>query len=139
MAKKEKLTPNATPETVMPQDDAMQQLIENAINEIKEEVLIIDEPEQPADNAQPAQPEKKVDISTIIEVIPDTFTPATLDKLFLFNDGGKTVRRHLRKYFATSMGHEHKATWSFNKTTNADVIEYFAAKYAFDLNAIAAK
>lgn len=136
MAKKDKLTPNATPETVMPQDDAMQQLIENAINEIKEEVPVIDEP---ADNTTPAQPEKKVDISTIIEVIPDTFTPATLDKLFLFNDGGKTVRRHLRKYFTTIMGHEHKANWSFNKTTNADVIEYFASKYAFDVNAIATK
>lgn len=135
MAKNLKKDNQVTPKTVMPQDDAMQQLIENAIDEVKEEVLVIDEP---ADNATPAQPEKKVDISTIIEVIPDTFTPATLDKLFKFNDGGKTVRRHLRKYFATAMGHEHKTTWSFNKTTNADVIEYFAAKYAFDLTAIAA-
>lgn len=136
MAKKDKKENKVTPETIMPQDDAMQQLIENAINEVKEEVPVINEP---ADNATPAQPEKKVDISTIIAVIPDTFTPATLDKLFLFNDGGKTVRRHLRKYFATAMGHEHKANWSFNKTTNADVIEYFASKYAFDLEAIATK
>ena len=135
--KKDKVIPQAD---VMPQDDAMQQLIENAIDEIKEEVPVINEPEQPTDAEQPAQPatDVKVDISTIIEVIPDTFTPATLDKLFLFNDGGKTVRRHLRKHFSTAIGHEHKTTWSFNKTTNADVIEYFAAKYAFDLTAIAA-
>lgn len=124
MAKRDKVTPKAD---IMPQDDTMQQLIENAINEVKEEVPVINEPKQP---------EKKVDISSIIAVIPDTFTPATLDKLFLFNDGGKTVRRHLRKYFAAAMGHEHKSNWSFNKTANADVIEYFAAKYTFDLNAI---
>ena len=129
MAKTTKATPKAD---IMPQDDAMKQLIENAINEVKEEVPVINEPQQ---TEQP----KKIDISTIIAVIPDTFTPATLDKLFLFNDGGKTVRRHLRKHFATAMGHEHKANWSFNKTTNADVIEYFAAKYAFDLNAITTK
>jgi hypothetical protein len=121
MAKRDKVTPKAE---VMPQDEAMQQLVENAINEVKEEVPVIN------------GPEKKVDISSIIAVIPDTFTPATLDKLFLFNDGGKTVRRHLRKYFAAAMGHEHKSNWVFNKTANADVIEYFAAKYAFDLNAI---
>lgn len=124
MAKRVKVTPKAD---TMPQDEAMQQLVENAINEVKAEVPVINEPKQP---------EKKVDISSIIAVIPDTFTPATLDKLFLFNDGGKTVRRHLRKYFAAAMGHEHKSNWVFNKTANADVIEYFAAKYAFDLNAI---
>ena len=124
MAKRDKVTPKAE---VMPQDSSMEQLIENAINEVKAEVPVINEPKQP---------EKKVDISSIIAVIPDTFTPATLDKLFLFNDGGKTVRRHLRKYFAAAMGHEHKSNWVFNKTANADVIEYFAAKYAFDLNAI---
>lgn len=124
MAKRDKVIPKAD---TMPQDGAMEQLIESAINEIKEEVPVINEPKQP---------EKRVDISSIIAVIPDTFTPATLDKLFLFNDGGKTVRRHLRKYFATAMGHEHKSNWVFNKTANADVIEYFAAKYAFDLNAI---
>lgn len=144
MAKnKNKSTQDIQDTNIIPQHDEMEKLIEEAINDIKEEVPVIDEPvidepviDEPADNATPAQPEKKVDISTIIAVIPDTFTPATLDKLFLFNDGGKTVRRHLRKYFATAMAHEHKANWSFNKTTNADVIEYFASKYAFDLEAI---
>ena len=130
MAKKSNVTPKAD---IMPQDDAMQKLIDNAINEVKEEVPVVNEP------AQPATTEAKVDISTIIAAIPDTFTPATLDKLFLFNDGGKTVRRHLRKHFATEMKHEHKSSWSFNKTTHVNVIEYFAAKYAFDVNAIAAK
>lgn len=124
MAKRDKVTPKAE---VMPQDSSMEQLIENAINEVKEEVPVINEPKQP---------EKRVDISSIIAVIPDTFTPATLDKLFLFNDGGKTVRRHLRKHFAAAMGHEHKSNWVFNKTTHANVIEYFAAKYTFDLEAI---
>ena len=75
------------------------------------------------------------EVKEIIAVLPDTFTPATLDKLFLFNDGGKTVRRHLRKHFAEAMKHEHKDKWVFNKS-NTDVIEYFATKYTFDLNAI---
>ena len=111
MAKKNKVTTNT---------DIMQ-LTENTVNEVKEVVNEL-------------KPEK-VDISTIIAVLPDTFTPATLDKLFLFNDGGKTVRRHLRKHFAAAMGHEHKSNWIFNKS-NTDVIEYFAAKYTFDLEAI---
>ena len=126
MAKSKNKSTQVTPDPIIvPQDDAMQQLIEEAINDIKEEVPVINEPQT-----------SKVDISTIINAIPDTFTPATLDKLFQFNDGGKTVRRHLRKHFATPLAHEHKSTWTFNKTTNADVIEYFATKYAFDLEAI---
>ena len=78
---------------------------------------------------------KKVDIQPILKVIPDTFTPALLDKLFNLNDGGKTVRRHLRKHFAEAMGHEHKDKWGFTKA-NVDIIQYFADRYASNLKVL---
>lgn len=78
---------------------------------------------------------KKVDIQPIIKAIPDTFTPALLDKLFNLNDGGKTVRRHLRKHFAEAMKHEHKDKWEFTKA-NVDIIQYFADRYAYDLKVL---
>ena len=79
---------------------------------------------------------KKADISILLTKIPDTFTPALLDKLFNLNDGGKTVRRHLRKNFAEPMAHAHKDKWGFTKTANADIIQYFADRYAFDLKVL---
>ena len=77
----------------------------------------------------------KVDISILLTKIPDTFTPALLDKLFNLNDGGKTVRRHLRKHFAEAMKHEHKDKWTFTKA-QTDVLQYFADRYAFDLKVL---
>ena len=78
---------------------------------------------------------KKADISILLTKIPDTFTPALLDKLFNLNDGGKTVRRHLRKNFAEPVGHEHKEKWTFSKS-QTDVLQYFADRYAFDLKVL---
>lgn len=78
---------------------------------------------------------KKADISILLTKIPDTFTPALLDKLFNLNDGGKTVRRHLRKNFAEPVGHEHKEKWTFSKT-QVDILQYFADRYAFDLKVL---
>ena len=78
--------------------------------------------------ADPAKPK----INDILDALPATFTPADLDKLFSLNDGGKTIRRHLRKHFAEVMTHEHKASWSFTKKTDnaKTVVEYFASKYS---------
>lgn len=78
---------------------------------------------------------KKADISILLTKLPDTFTPALLDKLFNLNDGGKTVRRHLRKNFAEPMAHEHKEKWTFTKA-QTDVLQYFADRYAFDLKVL---
>lgn len=78
---------------------------------------------------------KKADISILLTKIPDTFTPALLDKLFNLNDGGKTVRRHLRKNFAEPVGHAHKEKWTFSKS-QTDVLQYFADRYAFDLKVL---
>ena len=78
---------------------------------------------------------KKADISILLTKIPDTFTPALLDKLFNLNDGGKTVRRHLRKNFAEAMEHAHKEKWGFTKA-NVDILQYFADRYAYDLKVL---
>ena len=77
-----------------------------------------------------------VDITAILAAMPDTFTPALLDKAFNLNDGGKTVRRHLRKYFAADLGHDMKTKWTFTKADNSGILSYFAARYAFDAKAI---
>lgn len=76
-------------------------------------------------------------METIIARFPNTFTPNTIDKCFKIYDGGKTVRRHLRKTFAADMGHEYRATWTFDKTTEMGrkVIEFFATKYGATFDA----
>ena len=76
---------------------------------------------------------KVIDITPILTSLPTDkpVTPATLDKLFNLNDGGKTVRRHLRKRFAETMGHEYKSNWSWgiNDPILNDIIQYFASRY----------
>ena len=79
----------------------------------------------------------KYDLPAIIAALPDPITPAILDKGFGLNDGGKTVRRHLRNHFADKMAHNKKDKWEFDKSTSTDIIEYFASRYAFDAAALA--
>ena len=71
-----------------------------------------------------------VEFASIMAKVPETFTPAFLDKAFGLYDGGKTVRRHLRKYFPDN--HEGKDKWTFTKAANKAIIEYFAARYTFN-------
>ena len=94
---------------------------------------------EPKTVTEPVTTTKTVDVTPIINAMPETFTPATLDKCFNLNDGGKTVRRHLRKHFAETMAHAHNDKWAFTKTANADILAYFAARYAFNPDALAAK
>lgn len=79
----------------------------------------------------------KYDLPAIIAALPDPITPAVLDKGFGLNDGGKTVRRHLRNRFADKMAHNKKDKWAFDKADSTDIIEYFASRYAFHADAIA--
>ena len=79
----------------------------------------------------------KYDLAAILAALPDPITPAILDKAFGLNDGGKTVRRHLRNHFAEKMAHNKKDKWEFDKSTSTDIIEYFASRYAFHADAIA--
>ena len=79
----------------------------------------------------------KYDLPAIIAALPDPITPSVLDKGFGLNDGGKTVRRHLRNHFADKMAHNKKDKWAFDKSTSTDIIEYFASRYAFDAAALA--
>lgn len=79
----------------------------------------------------------KYDLAAITAALPDPITPAVLDKAFGLNDGGKTVRRHLRNRFAEKMAHNKKDKWAFDKADSTDIIEYFASRYAFHADAIA--
>ena len=76
---------------------------------------------------QKSQVSKKVE--TLIKGMPDKVTPKHIDEAFQFNDGGKTVRRHLRNKFGEN--HEHKATWEWAKgdKTLTAILTYFADKY----------
>lgn len=87
-------------------------------------------------DATPKAPAIKYDLSAILAVLPDPITPAILDKGFGLNDGGKTVRRHLRNHFADKMAHNKKDKWAFDKADSTDIIEYFASRYAFHADAI---
>lgn len=75
--------------------------------------------------------ESKINVAAIVATLPDVVTPKHLDTLFNLNDGGKTVRRHLRKKYAEATGHEHKAAWSWKRDDKvlAEIVGYFAARY----------
>lgn len=146
MSKKVKVTPVVTPEVIEVEVNEVMNEMSASVTIEQPEVTIIEEmtellvtPVTPAQTpAQPTQ-QPKADITAILAIMPDTFTPATLDKLFQLNDGGKTVRRHLRKHFSGEMAHNLKDKWSFNKSGNQVIIEYFASRYAFDANALTTK
>jgi len=59
-------------------------------------------------------------------------TPKHFDLYFKINDGGKTVRRHLRKHFGLELAHEFNNKWMFEKAqpTTAKIVSYFAGLYA---------
>lgn len=71
------------------------------------------------------------DLNVVIKGLPEKVTPKTLDELFGLNDGGKTIRRHLRNKFADTMKHEKKADWDFKKDDPIlkSIVEYFAERY----------
>jgi len=75
----------------------------------------------------------KVDarINILISVLPAVVTPKTLCILFNFDNGGKTIRRHLRKHFAEPSGHEHKDNWVWEKEDKLlrKILAHFQAKY----------
>jgi hypothetical protein len=73
----------------------------------------------------------ETDVKVMINKLPDTVTPKQLCELFKFDDGGKTIRRHLRKQFAEKSGHEHKADWKWAKNDPVlkEIVTYFAERY----------
>jgi predicted transcriptional regulator len=121
----------------VPEDHLPAELIEQCIALINDTPA----PQAPTEASTPSTvkaPKVAVqyDLTAILAVMPDTFTPATLDKAFMFNDGGKTVRRHLRNHFAEAMTHTYKDKWGFSKTANVNIIEYFASRYTFNADAL---
>jgi actin-related protein len=57
----------------------------------------------------------------------DGLTPSLLDSLFNLNDGGRTIRRYLRKYFAER--HIKKESWKLSKQEACEVIAFLSTKY----------
>lgn len=107
--------------------------------EVIESVEMIESIPEPIDIPEPIEsvviPESKPNFESVINAFPESFTPALIDKAFNLNDGGKTVRRHLRKHFAEELNHAKKDKWTFTKT-QANIIEYFASRYSFNAEAI---
>jgi len=75
------------------------------------------------------------DVSAILACLPATVTPKHLDIMFKYNDGGKSIRRNLRKHFAVPVNHVYDAAWTFtnNDPILADIIRYFLARSTPDL------
>ena len=79
--------------------------------------------------------QNSITIEQIIELFPQQFTPSQMDKIFKIYDGGKTIRRLLRKHFANECNHNFNDKWTFNKSIHQNIIEFFANKYGktFDM------
>ena len=111
-------------------ENAFQTLEQNDANENAK--LNKKSKKQPAPVVEQPKTTNVIDITPIINTLPTDkpITPATLDKLFNLNDGGKTIRRHLRKRYADN--HEHKQSWSWaiNDPALNDILQYFAQRYA---------
>ena len=69
----------------------------------------------------------------ILKALPENITPSILAKHYKHNDGGKIIRRHLRKHFATKNDHKHNDKWVWaNDIKNkklVEVIEYCQTKF----------
>lgn len=59
--------------------------------------------------------------------LPDSVTPKQLDEIFALGDGGRTIRRYLRKYFAEQ--HIHKEGWNLTKKEACQVIGFLSTRY----------
>lgn len=85
--------------------------------------------EKKDDKAQKAKVNVEANVMLIMSNLPNEVTPKHIDEAFKFNDGGKTVRRHLRKKFGDN--HEHKADWKWAKNDPVlkVILAYFAERY----------
>lgn len=109
---------------------------DKAADPVEEQIAKLDEQvniEAEVTTTPDATATDKVDarINILISVLPAVVTPKTLCTLFNFDDGGKTIRRHLRKHFAEPSGHEHKDNWSWKKEDKVlrAILAHFQDKY----------
>lgn len=74
-----------------------------------------------------------INMRAILAQLPDKVTPKDLDTTFGLYDGGKTVRRHLRKYFATN--HDAKTTWEWTKNDPVlfEILTHFGSRYQAEI------
>ena len=140
----QEITPEVTPKATAP---AIHDSIDEVLEELKMNATIVEEPKATKAKAKKSKEPKETkepktlayDLPAILAALPDEFTPSILDKAFALNDGGKTVRRHLRNHFAEAMTHNKKDKWTFAKADANEILTYFASRYSFHADAIATK
>ena len=115
----------ATEATVITEFDA----VEAAIAKLEEEIEIEAEVTTTPDGTATDKVDARINI--LISVLPAKVTPKDLCQLFNFDDGGKTIRRHLRSKFTEPSNHEHKEKWEWGKKDKVlrAILAYFQDKY----------
>lgn len=79
--------------------------------------------------------DSKITTVEIIAKLPSIVTPSILSKYYGMNDGGKLLRRHLRKNFTVENSHEYNNKWEWINNGENDklnnVINYCNERYVF--------
>ena len=77
----------------------------------------------------------KMATNDIIKKLPQIVSPSILSRYYGMNDGGKLIRRHLRKNFAVENAHEFNNKWTWINDGKNDklnnVINYLNERYTF--------
>lgn len=128
-AKVEKKKAVVTKAVANVEGDKVADIVEEQIAKLEEQVDIEAEVTTTTDDTATDKIDPRIDI--LISVLPAVVTPKTLCTLFNFDDGGKTIRRHLRKHFAELSGHEHKDNWVWKREDKVlrTILAHFQAKY----------
>lgn len=72
----------------------------------------------------------KLTTAAIIKTLPATVTPSILAKHYKMNDGGKLIRRHLRKHFAENHVKNDKWSWTHDAKQLPGIINHLQKLYA---------
>lgn len=99
---------------------------ESVIEEVKEESAQAETKEEKAGKAKEIIDKIKQQTPEYAG-LPDSVTPKMLDVIFALGDGGRTIRRYLRKYFAEQ--HIHKEGWNLTKKEACTVIGFLSTRY----------
>lgn len=120
--------------------NAVESVIEEVVNDrtknslkmIPDEIAATNETKASTGTKTKSTP-KNVDIKPVLTALPPRVTPRDLDQMFGLNDGGKTIRRHLRKRFGDA--HNMKESWEWAKGDPIldEILKYFAERYNVEL------
>ena len=110
-------------------NDNQYQLVSYEIYELEHNTMSNPKTTKPA-GTKPAEP-KKLTTAAIIKLLPEIITPSVLSKHFAINDGGKLIRRHLRKHFAANHVKNDKWTWGHDAKQLPGIINHLTKLYQF--------